>query len=134
MRGSLHNDFKNLYQLKIFKLKTFYQALKLFYLFIYLKLIYLRERENKQGKGRERERESQALTWSSNSWTVKSWPELKSRAGCLTNWDTQALRTKVSLHLSSTMGHHTSNTPGSFLCNILEFWKWSSLYTWEDFP
>ena len=64
-------------------------------LFIYLE----RERENEWGRGRKkgRERESQAgstlsvqtPTWDSNSWTMKSWPELKSRMRQLTDWTTQ---------------------------------------------
>ena len=49
------------------------------------------------GEGqREREREGenpkqavQSLTQGSVSWTVRSWPELKSRAGCWTPWATQ---------------------------------------------
>ena len=65
------------------------------------KFIYLfweRESTNRGGAGRERERESHASSvpsarsppiWGSNSWTVKSWPELKPRVRCLTDWDTQ---------------------------------------------
>ena len=62
-----------------------------------------REREEKNvcGGGAERgeERESragstlsaQSLMWGSNSWTVRSGPELQSRVRCFTNWATQAL-------------------------------------------
>ena len=51
------------------------------------------------GEGqRERETESQAgsivpewsPTWGLNPWTLSSWPETKSRVGCLTDWATQA--------------------------------------------
>ena len=51
------------------------------------------------GEGqREKDRESQAGSalsaqnhvWGSNWQTMKSWPELKSRIGCLTDWATQA--------------------------------------------
>ena len=58
-----------------------------------------REKEHEQGRGREREREgeSQAVsmlsvwspTWGSKSWTMRSWPEQKSRVWCLTDWATQ---------------------------------------------
>ena len=65
-----------------------------FYLFI------LRETERASWGGAERqgERESQAgsvlsahsLTRGSKSRTMRSWPELEPRAGCLTDWATQA--------------------------------------------
>ena len=32
---------------------------------------------------------SQSLMRGSNSWAMRSWPELKLRVGCLTNWATQ---------------------------------------------
>ena len=50
------------------------------------------ERESMWGGAeREGDRESQAgLTRDSISWTMRSWPELKSRVGRLTDWATQA--------------------------------------------
>ena len=74
----------------------------------------LRERERLRlqvGKGqREVETESQAgsalsaqsLTWGSNSWTMRSWPDLRSRVGHLTDWATQALPTS-SLSILQSM-------------------------------
>ena len=70
--------------------------------FLFLSLFILREREtehmSREGADREGEGESQAGSalsaqspaWGSNSWTTRSWPELKSRAGHLTDWATQA--------------------------------------------
>ena len=64
--------------------------------------VYFRESEWAcgQGKGRERgrQKESQAgsalsvetPTWGLNPRSVRSWPELKPRVRCLTNWATQA--------------------------------------------
>ena len=57
-----------------------------------------REKVMEGQRERVRERESQAgsavsaqsLMRGLNSQTVRSWPKLKSRVGCLTNWDTQA--------------------------------------------
>ena len=49
-----------------------------------------------RGRGRERESQAgpmlsaQSPTWGSISWTTRSWPEPKSRIGCLTDWATQA--------------------------------------------
>ena len=53
-----------------------------------------RERENTWVGEGQRERISSSLctipTWSSIPWAVRSWPELKPRVGCLTNWASQA--------------------------------------------
>ena len=74
---------------------------KIEHLFFFLNayLFILRERESTHTGGAEREgdRESQAgstlssqsLMWGSNSWTERSWPELKSRVGHLTDRATQ---------------------------------------------
>ena len=49
-------------------------------------------RECKQGRGRKRKSQAgsilsvQSLMWGSSSLTRRSWPELKSRIGCLTDW------------------------------------------------
>ena len=83
----------------------------------YLKFIYLfigGEGKWERGREMERERESQtgsALSaqnpiQSSNSWTVRSWPEPKSWVGPLTDWATQA-----NPHPKSTLSiKDTSNT------------------------
>ena len=71
--------------------------------FIYL--FWERERESvhEQGRGRERERENpkQAVHCQrrarQGAGTVRSWPEPKSRVGCLTDWPTQAPLT-ISKH------------------------------------
>ena len=79
--------------------ETYYVIFYIIFKFIYL--LWERDRESKQGRGRETERgtrESQpgstlsALSpmRDSNSRTVRSWPEPKSRFGCLTDWATQA--------------------------------------------
>ena len=74
----------------------------IFWMFMYLFVYSEREREREGASGgraeREGERESQASlappaqspTQDSNSWTVRSWPEPKSRVGRLTDWATQA--------------------------------------------
>ena len=54
------------------------------------------ERVSRGGTERGRERIPSRLrlsewsrTWGSVSWKVRSWPELRSRVGCLTHWATQ---------------------------------------------
>ena len=62
--------------------------------------LFLRDRQSMSRGGAEGEREPQNSKWApgsvlsaplrgSNSQTVRSWPELKSRVECLTNWATQ---------------------------------------------
>ena len=69
---------------------------------VYLSILRERERErmHEQGRGRERgKRESQTgsalseqrSTWGSISWTVRSWPEPKSRVRHLIDWATQLM-------------------------------------------
>ena len=70
-----------------------------FPLFFFCKFIYLFLERESTGKGqRERERENpkQALHCQLGPWcgaqthkTVRSWPELKTTVGCLTDWATQ---------------------------------------------
>ena len=53
-----------------------------------------RKRVHEQGRGRERIPNGfwaieQSSTWGSNSRTMRSWPELKSKVGGLTHWATQ---------------------------------------------
>ena len=62
------------------------------YFFKFLFISFERETEHEQGRGREREgeKESEALSaqspmWGSNSRTVRSLPEPKSRVGHLTD-------------------------------------------------
>ena len=72
-----------------------------FVLFFFNVYLFLRERQSMswEGAGREEtqnlkqasgsELSSQSLTWGSNPWTMRSWPEVKSRVRCLTDWATQ---------------------------------------------
>ena len=55
------------------------------FVFIYFK----REKEEQREWEGERENPKQAPVRGSNSRTMRSWPELKLRVGCLTNWTTQ---------------------------------------------
>ena len=77
------------------KFENYWSTLIIFFKFIF---IYF-ERERELGRGRERERENskQALhcqpgarSKGSNSRTVRSWPEPKTRVGCFADWATQA--------------------------------------------
>ena len=86
-----------------------------FFFKVYL-LIWERGRERE--RERERERGSQAgsvlsaqsPTRGSSAWTVKSWPERKSRVRCLTNWATQVSQ-QVNFDIS--MSHAIL---GAYLC------------------
>ena len=68
------------------------------YIFLNLFIYFERVRVSEQGRGRESQRGSQARsilpawspTWGSNSRTVSSWPEPKSRVKRLTDWATRA--------------------------------------------
>ena len=59
--------------------------------------------EAERGRGRESQAGSvlsaQSPTWGSNSWTVRSWPEPKSRVGHLTDWATQAPLFSKFMHI-----------------------------------
>ena len=73
------------------------------------------ERESERtctwGRGKERGRErasktgctlsAQSLMWGSISWTLRSWPELKSRVGRLTDWATPV--PQITFFLSSQL-------------------------------
>ena len=54
-----------------------------------------RERERERERGRERKSQANSMlpaqspVWGLIPWTVRSWPELKSRVGRLTDWATQ---------------------------------------------
>ena len=81
----------------------------LVFFWVFLMFIFVRERErervhmhaHREGAEKEGEREFQAgsvlsaqsLTQGWNSQTMRSWPELKSRVECLTNWATQVPQT-----------------------------------------
>ena len=86
-------------------------SLKLFFN-VYLFIVDREIDRGQAGEGqRERETESQAGSvpsaqsprWDLNPWTVTSWPELKPRVGCLTNWATQVPRNQP-LFYSAAMG------------------------------
>ena len=75
---------------------SFHYSMPLTFLFVFfLSLFILRETESMRRGGGEREgeREFQAGSalsawsqkWGLNPWTVRSWPELKLRIGCLTH-------------------------------------------------
>ena len=56
--------------------------------FFYIYLFILRDSKCEQEKSRESQAGStlsvQSPIWGSNTWAMRSWPELKSRVGCLT--------------------------------------------------
>ena len=73
--------------------------------FLKIYLFILRDRANRGGAEREEDRGSpagsvlsvQSLMWGLNSWTMRSWPEPKSRVGRSTNWATQAPQSMIIL-------------------------------------
>ena len=100
-----------------------YQDIFLFFLSLFI--YFEREGGSTWGKGRKRGRERefqegptlsvQNPVWGSNSWTARSWPEPKSRVGCLTDWATQGPLQDIFLSCSylpyfyshfSSVGHY----------------------------
>ena len=108
-------------------------------LLYFLKFIYFerqrerereRERESKQGRGTERGRErknpkqaphclsAQSMMWGLNSRTVRSWPELKSRVGHLTNCANQVPWTRtfiISFHTGYKNTECWASSPQSLI-------------------
>ena len=115
------------------------------FFFFFLQFI-LRERAcmHKWARGRERERKRENTTGSTLSvqslmqgcisQTMRSWPELKPRVGCLTNWATLA---PLASSLSTKWGNERRNglpdfEPGEeqgrnsrILYSQVDFWAWN---------
>ena len=75
---------------------SFYEILSIATLILhwrFKKKVYYLERGHEQGKGGEKEPQADSTppAQSSNPQTMRSWPELKPRVGCSTDWATQIL-------------------------------------------
>ena len=99
-------------------------------LFIYFERERERERtqvgEGQRGRERENPKQgsalsAQSLTWGSIPRTVRSWPKLKPRVRCLTDWVTQAPLLGAPVML---MGTHT-NMQTNHIFLFLELISWS---------
>ena len=88
--------------LNVFNYDKKYSCILSFFLVCFY-LFWERERERERAStsrgGAEREGERIPSRLHSNSWTMRAWPELKSRVGCLTNWATCALSSKSLINL-----------------------------------